>query len=77
MFSQCTNSWLRAATSQYLQYVIPVPWQVPPMPAVLLPPPLLSPYRGGPLLPFWQHGRLCPAVILNTKFLRHMFALKW
>ena len=26
--------------------------EVPPMPAVLLPPPPLCPYRGGPLLPF-------------------------
>mgnify|MGYP006957607595 CR=1 FL=1 len=59
-FSQCARYCGRILPCQYLLYVIPVLWQVPLMPAVLLPPPPLCPYRGGPLLTFWQHGRLCP-----------------
>lgn len=49
------------------------------MPAVLLPPPPLCPYRGGPLLTFGNTDGSAPAVILNTKFSRHMFlfVLKW
>lgn len=37
------------------------------------------PYRGGPLLTFGNTDASSPAVILNTKFLRHMFlfVLKW
>ena len=60
-FSQCTRYWLRADTTLSVSAVChPCPMAGSPMPAVLLPPPPLCPYRGGPLLPFWQHGRLCP-----------------
>ena len=60
-FSQCTRYWLRADTTLSVSAVChPCPMAGSPMPAVLLPPPPLCPYRGGPLLTFWQHGRLCP-----------------
>ena len=78
-FSQCTRYWLRADASQYLLYVIPFYGRFP---LCLLCSFLRRPCArtgAAPFCPFGNTDGSAPAVILNTKFFRHMFlfVLKW